>query len=525
MTNDVARKGGRPRSGTLEASGSWPSGKPRFRGRVRLGDGTRSERFDVPEGMSEAEARKWLAGIQAAEDAQGLLLQKRQARERAQAAEAGEACDGETCDAWFARHLPTIDCGDEHRRITRHAWQKWISPVIGSKPMRSLTRDDVEDVRDALDRALDEGRIRTARNIWSTLTGALKAAYASRDRTLRVHAAPLHFGILPPKSGDSRQRPWLYPNEWIRLVGCAAVPIEWRQTYAIALYTGLRPNELRALTWNDVDLDAGQISVSKAFDIATKEVKAPKTTAGQRVVPIEPALLPLLEALHDDDGTKLVAPLVMSSEDRMASTFREHLHAAGVDRQRLFADNMTEERVDFRSLRDSYATWLALANVPEKRIQRRLGHASPSVTDKYIKAAESFDPTMIGAPFPELPEGVSPKRWTTKEKTPGLGRGFLVARVGFENTEAPASAPHSPAINELADTKPADTSISTPETGVFGPTVGPGGSVEDALARALDRASAAGEWTVVAALARELEARRLASAGVASLPAVARRRG
>jgi hypothetical protein len=42
-------------------------------------------------------------------------------------------------------------------------------------------------------------------------------------------------------------------------------------------------------------------------------------------------------------------------------------------------------------------------------------------------------------------------------------------------------------------------------------------TVEDALAVALARASAAQEWGVVAQLARELEARRLAASGVRSL--------
>lgn len=39
-------------------------------------------------------------------------------------------------------------------------------------------------------------------------------------------------------------------------------------------------------------------------------------------------------------------------------------------------------------------------------------------------------------------------------------------------------------------------------------------SVEDALADAISKASAAGRWDVVAQLARELEARRLDAAGV-----------
>jgi hypothetical protein len=42
-------------------------------------------------------------------------------------------------------------------------------------------------------------------------------------------------------------------------------------------------------------------------------------------------------------------------------------------------------------------------------------------------------------------------------------------------------------------------------------------TVENALAVALARASAAQQWAVVAQLARELQARRLAAAGVRSL--------
>jgi hypothetical protein len=48
--------------------------------------------------------------------------------------------------------------------------------------------------------------------------------------------------------------------------------------------------------------------------------------------------------------------------------------------------------------------------------------------------------------------------------------------------------------------------------------------VELALATALDRASAAGQWTVAEVLARELEARRKARAGVVQLDAERRRR-
>jgi len=49
--------------------------------------------------------------------------------------------------------------------------------------------------------------------------------------------------------------------------------------------------------------------------------------------------------------------------------------------------------------------------------------------------------------------------------------------------------------------------------------------VETALARAIDRASAAGRFDVVALLAGELQARRLSRGGVAVLAAKRRERG
>jgi integrase len=89
-------------------------------------------------------------------------------------------------------------------------------------------------------------------------------------------------------------------------------------------------------------------------------------------------------------------------EERLAGRFREHLAAAGITRARLTADNETEEPIDFRSLRDSHATWQAIAGLSPKVIQRRLGHRSGGTTDRYIKAAHAFDAEAIGKPFPVL---------------------------------------------------------------------------------------------------------------------------
>jgi hypothetical protein len=62
---------------------------------------------------------------------------------------------------------------------------------------------------------------------------------------------------------------------------------------------------------------------------------------------------------------------------------------------------------------------------------------------------------------------------------------------------------------------PTRVDVSARELVAFGPNKS---TIEDALARAIEGAVSAGRWDVVAQLAKELEARRLAAAGVMLLP-------
>lgn len=430
-------RSGPKRTGTIEAC-KRADGTKYFRARIRLADGSR-ERVNVPEkhAYSEERAKHYAQAVQEKEERTGEMLAAKVAREAQKAAES-DPRHGETWAKWFDRYLPAKECSEGYRAGSSRVEGKWIRPIIGAKPIAKLTRDDIEDVRDRLDRAIDSKEIRpaTAANTWGIFTGALKAAYAARDRSLRVLASPLHFGMLPPKKGPSRQRPWLYPREWTRFAECGAVPIEWRQLCALALYTGLRPGELHALTWgSDVDLDARTISVSKAVDAATKRVKAPKTAAGQRVIPIHPELVPLLEALRGAPEAKVTSFIVLHGE-KAGRSFRQYLAEAGIDRPRLTADTETEEPVDFRSLRDTHATWLALEGISDKIIQRRMGHASPTTTDRYVKAAETFAVDNVGAPFPALPTSltsIGPQSGHGRSVSPKF-TGKTAPAVGLEPT-------------------------------------------------------------------------------------------
>ena len=55
----------------------------------------------------------------------------------------------------------------------------------------------------------------------------------------------------------------------------------WRPFIITAIFSGMRASELRGLTWDNVDLDAGIIHVRQSAD-AWRRMGPPKSRAGSR---------------------------------------------------------------------------------------------------------------------------------------------------------------------------------------------------------------------------------------------------
>jgi integrase len=241
-------------------------------------------------------------------------------------------------------------------------------------------------LRDALDEAIALHKrtggkagigAKRARNVWTVVTTTFKAATTAKRRDLRVRKDNPCTDVLPPERGESRRRTFVYPVEASALMACRAVPLPWRETYAVACYLYLRPGELRALTCGDVDFGAQMVHVTKAFDEGARETKSPKTRNGVRDVPIRPNLVPLLRRLVEGrQNADLLTPLVSlrSEYERAKTTLRAHLVLAKVTRPRLTENTPTTMHVGFRSWRDTGITWLALAGVDVAKMQRRAGH-------------------------------------------------------------------------------------------------------------------------------------------------------
>lgn len=157
----------------------------------------------------------------------------------------------------------------------------------------------------------------------------------------------------------------------------------------VMLFCGLRRGEIIALTWNDVDMDAMTISVTKAatFSCNQADIKCPKTEAGNRIVPFPAQLLPIFKEARRSRAL-YVCPAAdgsMMTNTAWTTSWNSYMHylniqAGGRDASRSNPKVVAMDRFTAHQLRHTYATMLYDAGVDVKTAQDLLGHADSTVT-------------------------------------------------------------------------------------------------------------------------------------------------
>ena len=187
----------------------------------------------------------------------------------------------------------------------------------------------------------------------------------------------------------------------------------------IAYHCGLRLGEVFGVTWEDVDLENGELTVNRQAqwvqDRGEYRLLPPKY-GSVRAVRMDNVLWALLkrekkknntarlglgEAYQqlyiDDDGylnTKKRGQPVHMVNTRLDGTYvqeRTMTHST-----RVVKNELGYEKFDFHSLRHTHATELSEAGVNIKEIQRRLGHSTMDVTSKrYLHATKAMEEESV----------------------------------------------------------------------------------------------------------------------------------
>ncbi|MFN2471051.1 MAG: tyrosine-type recombinase/integrase [Gaiellaceae bacterium] len=222
----------------------------------------------------------------------------------------------------------------------------------------------------------------------------LRGSFALAVRRRILTRSPMD-GLAPselPRQRNARKVLVLDDQALAQLVAAGASE-RVRAALGLASYAGLRLGEVRALAWRDVDLAAGTITVRRSA-LPDGTLKAPKTGAGNRTVPLLPALRRLLVEWKLRSPRARPDDLIACTVGGRPMEERNLRRALDDAKQRAHLDG-GEDRLSWHSLRHSFASMLATdLELPATTLARLTGHADAGFTLK-VYARDSRDEQVM----------------------------------------------------------------------------------------------------------------------------------
>jgi integrase len=243
------------------------------------------------------------------------------------------------------------------------------STSLGVKALSIVSAFDIQMLyRDLLAGGLSA---RSIRYTHAVLRSALKQA-------VRWHLILANTADAVDLPRQNRRRVGVLSVEQARTFIKAITGHPYEALFALAMTTGMRPSEYLALTWNDVDLSRGTVSVSHTLEWQKGgwEFADTKRSRSRRVVKLQGWVIALLRDRMSREGGGCGDDLVFRAKRGgpirgshfVRRYFKPLLKAAQLPNIRLY------------DLRHTAATISLAAGVSPKIISEQLGHASVAFT-------------------------------------------------------------------------------------------------------------------------------------------------
>ncbi|BDD80714.1 integrase [Tsukamurella pulmonis] len=307
-------------------------------------------------------------------------------------------------DAYVPRKAVTVDelCSDwlgslhNVRGTTRSSYEYNLAPVreqLGEIAAQKLTRRHVDELIETMRKGGSETANGRTRKPWSA---------RSVNKMLENLVAVLDYGVERRELGRNvaekikklpltTKKMDTYTPAEIRKVLAKADGHRVGQVAYLAL-SGFRRGEIAGLKWENVDLDAGMLTVATSRAVVSKTVadgaveeNAPKTAAARRTLPLDAGLVAVLKAAKKRQAVERLAlgeaylaeGYVVADEagrayfpNTIGRLWHEITDAAGVRQIRL------------HDARHSAATAMHLRGVPMAVIAYWIGHSDASFTQR-----------------------------------------------------------------------------------------------------------------------------------------------
>ncbi|MBN7452628.1 site-specific integrase [Mycolicibacterium peregrinum] len=251
-----------------------------------------------------------------------------------------------------------------------------INPTFGTKPVATITRDDVDDWY----RGLDIDTPTTRAHCYSLMKAIMETA-VTRDKLL--DANPCVIDGAGRAERKVKPQP-LDHDELDALV--TAMPERFRAMTLLAAWGAMRFGELVELRRADIVGDVVKIRRGAVRDGGKWVVGGPKSTAGKRDVVLPPNMIDALQHHLDTYvGPKPDALLFPASHGGhlQPSTLYRHFYKARTAAGR--------EDLRWHDLRHTGATLAARTGATLAELMARLGHSSPQAAMRYQHSAQGRD--------------------------------------------------------------------------------------------------------------------------------------
>jgi integrase len=271
-------------------------------------------------------------------------------------------------DFFMQSYLPQAqaDKSPNSARTEEQMFRTWIAPAIGNRPLKGISPIHLEKIKKSM---ADAGRAPR------TIQYALAVVRQSFNHAKRIG---LFDGDNPTSkvkkpSVDNRRLRFLTHEEAGRLLGALREKSESEfDASLLSLHCGLRAGEIFSLTWGDVDLERGRLTL--------RDTKSGKS----RVAIMTGDVKSMLEQKERGGHNELVFPGVGGKKRaEIGHSFDRAVKELGLN------NGVTDRRqkVVFHSLRHTYASWLVEQGVDLYTVKELMGHSTLSMTERYAHLA------------------------------------------------------------------------------------------------------------------------------------------
>lgn len=317
-------------------------------------------------------------------------------------------------DEWVEKYV-VVNLRPKTESSYRSICEIHVKPVLGHYKLKSLTPATLQDFANGLKKKGYSKRHIT--NILSLLKNALRYAV---EPLQYIQQNPMLHVQSPKVDKPAKQRIVLPPENWERIIGRFPFGNKYHIPLMIGYHTGARISEAFALTWDDIDFDAREITINKQIvkikkgtDKAKWCFADTKTASSVRTVKIGETLLKTLkkERLRQNENRLRYGEYYITYEREKIDEKTFHFRpAVGGDVRLVCVDESGEfvttdsfkycSRVihhelkiefDFHSLRHTHATILVENGADVKNVQKRLGHEKIETTlQTYVHDTEDM---------------------------------------------------------------------------------------------------------------------------------------